>query len=58
MLNLLSWVGVGHSDTWVSRPCLDVDVFSEEKPTPLRVCSAVSNKKTTETLPQTRFCRQ
>jgi hypothetical protein len=36
---------VGRSDALVTRPCLDVDLFSEEELTPLRLRSTVSNKK-------------
>lgn len=36
---------MGSSNAWVSLLCLDVDVFFEEKPTPLRAYSAFSNKK-------------
>jgi hypothetical protein len=32
------------SDALVSRPCLDVDLFFEEEPTPLRFCPMVSKK--------------
>ena len=28
----------------VSQPCLDVDLFFEEEPTPLRFCPIVSKK--------------
>lgn len=45
-------VGVrGRSDALVSRPCLDVDLFSDEELTPLRFYLVVSNKRTTGPLP-------
>jgi hypothetical protein len=44
---------VGRSDALVTQPCLDVCLFFEEEPTPLRFCSAVFNKKIAGTLPLT-----
>lgn len=44
---------VGRSDALVTQPCLDVGLFFEKEPTPLRFCSAVFNKKIAGTLPLT-----
>jgi hypothetical protein len=51
--DLAGWFGLlwGGCDALVTRPCLDVDLFSKEVPTPLRFCSAVSNKKKVGVLP-------
>jgi hypothetical protein len=34
--------GVVRSDALVTRPCLDVEMFSEEESTPLRSCPTVA----------------
>lgn len=43
--------GVGSNDAHVTQTCLDVDMFSEEMPTPLRFCPVVAKQERPRTMP-------
>ncbi len=54
----LDWAsagGVGRCDAIVTRPCMELDMFSEVEPTPLNFCLAVKNKKKAGMLPLAWF---
>lgn len=48
---------VGRSDALVTGPCLDVDMFSDADPTPLRTCPAIAIQTSAGTMPSDWVCQ-